>query len=153
LNNPKQLAPRPTYVRGGHVSSTAKLCTLSQADRSKEAGMEAKLTYAIKFVADMDRAVRFHRDTLGLALKFQSPEWSEFATGPVTLALHLANEKNPAGGVELGFAAKGLKGIYEQRQKNGIRFTAEPKPLHGILLANFLDSEGAECSLSDDQAS
>ena len=28
--------------------------------------MPPKLTYAIKFVADMDRAIRFHRDTLGL---------------------------------------------------------------------------------------
>jgi hypothetical protein len=54
-----------------------------------------KLTYAIKFVADMDHAIRFHRDTLGLPLKFQSPGWSEFATGDTTLALHPASEKAP----------------------------------------------------------
>ncbi|MEQ1863077.1 MAG: hypothetical protein ABL996_00330 [Micropepsaceae bacterium] len=42
--------------------------------------MHARLTYVIEFVAEMDAAVRFHRDTLGLKLKFQSPEWSEFAT-------------------------------------------------------------------------
>jgi catechol 2,3-dioxygenase-like lactoylglutathione lyase family enzyme len=43
--------------------------------------MSTKLSYAIKFVADMDRAVQFYRDTLGLSLKFQSPGWSEFVTG------------------------------------------------------------------------
>ena len=36
--------------------------------------MVINLTYTIKFVADMDQAVHFYRDTLGLPLKFQSPE-------------------------------------------------------------------------------
>ena len=31
-----------------------------------------KLRYAIKFVADMDKAVKFHRDVLGLKVKFES---------------------------------------------------------------------------------
>ena len=33
---------------------------------TQEVAMPPKLTYAIKFVADMDHAIRFHRDTLGL---------------------------------------------------------------------------------------
>ena len=48
---------------------------------------ETQLRYAIKFVADMEKAVKFHRDVLGLRLKFESPGWSEFATGKTTLAL------------------------------------------------------------------
>lgn len=64
-----------------------------------------KLTYVIKFVGDMDRAVAFHRDTLGLPLKFTSPHWSEFATGETTLALHPASEKNPPGPSNLGLAS------------------------------------------------
>jgi catechol 2,3-dioxygenase-like lactoylglutathione lyase family enzyme len=39
-------------------------------------------------VSDMERSVRFYRDTLGLKLRFQSPDWSEFDLGPTTLALH-----------------------------------------------------------------
>ena len=39
-----------------------------------------KLRYVIKFVADMNKAVRFYRDVLGLQLKFESPGWSEFVT-------------------------------------------------------------------------
>jgi hypothetical protein len=55
-----------------------------------------KLRYVIKFVANMDKAVKFHRDVLRLRLKFESPDWSEFVTGETTLALHPASEKNPA---------------------------------------------------------
>ena len=62
-----------------------------------------KLQYVIKFVADMDRAVTFYRDVLGLPLKFHSSGWSEFVTGETILALHPASQKNLAGAVELGF--------------------------------------------------
>ena len=67
-----------------------------------------RLNYAIKFVADMDKAIAFYRDTLGLELKFQSPFWSEFATGQTTLALHPASADNPAGAVQLGLAVDDL---------------------------------------------
>ena len=110
--------------------------------------MKTKLAYAIKFVADMEKAIRFHRDTLGLPLKFQSPEWSEFTTGDVTLALHKADEKNKPGTVQLGFDVEDLKGVYAKRKELGLTFTAEPAPLHGSLLGKFLDSENTECSIS-----
>lgn len=110
--------------------------------------MPTKLAYAIKFVADMDKAVRFHRDTLGLPLKFQSPEWSEFATGDVTLALHAASPQNPAGSVQLGYNVDDLTALYEARAKAGIDFTSPPRAQHGTQLARFRDSEGAECSIS-----
>ena len=44
-----------------------------------------QLKYVIRFVADMDKAVKFYRDTLGLKLKFESPGWSEFVTGETLL--------------------------------------------------------------------
>ncbi|HZK99957.1 MAG TPA: VOC family protein [Caulobacteraceae bacterium] len=110
--------------------------------------MKSRFTYAIKFVADMDKAVAFHRDTLGLTPKFASPFWSEFETGDVTLALHPASEKNPAGGVQLGFTVPDLPGVHAAREAAGLVFTAPPADEHGTLLARILDSEGAEVSLS-----
>ena len=59
--------------------------------------MTTKLTYIIEFVSDMDRAIKFYKDLIGLPLKFQSPGSSDFATGEITFALHPASEKNPAG--------------------------------------------------------
>src|ERR1700693_594166 len=75
--------------------------------------------YVIKFVADMNKAVRFYRDMLGLPLKFESPGWSEFITGETTLALHPASEKNPAGAVELGFTVAGIQKIPRSDEREG----------------------------------
>jgi lactoylglutathione lyase len=110
--------------------------------------MQARLTYAIKFVNDMDKAVAWHRDVLGLSLRFASPGWSEFDTGATTLALHGASDKNPAGSVELGYTVRDLPGVYAARGTNGFEFLTAPADLHGSLLATIRDSEGAQCSLS-----
>jgi lactoylglutathione lyase len=109
-----------------------------------------KFTYAIKFVADMDRAVAFYRDTLGLPLKFSSPHWSEFATGETTLALHPASEKNTAGTVELGFGVPDLAKFYREMAGKGVAFPMPPtKQDFGGELARFVDSEGSHVSVSN----
>ncbi len=111
--------------------------------------MPNKLTYVIEFVADMDRAVKFYRDVLGLALKFQSPGWSEFATGETTLGLHPASAKNPAGKVELGFTVSDIQEFYREMTAKGVQFPMPPtKQDFGGVLAQFVDSEGANCSAS-----
>lgn len=107
-----------------------------------------RLAYAIKFVGDMDAAVEFHRDRLGLTLRFQSPDWSEFETGATILALHAASAEHPAGTVQLGFAADDLAAFYAEREARGIVFTQPPTPVHGTNIATFLDPDGAENSLS-----
>jgi len=107
-----------------------------------------KLNYVIKFVGDMERAVKFYRDVLGFPLKFQSPEWSEFVTGETTLALHLASQKNPAGTVELGFRVSDIQKFYEEMTGKGLQFSMPPtKQDFGGLLAQFVDSEGGHCSV------
>ena len=106
-----------------------------------------QLTYAIKYVADMDQAVAFHRDILGLTLKFASPFWTEFDTGGTTLALHAADDAHPAGRVQLGFGSDDLAAFYAAREANNVTFTQAPTPMHGRTIARFLDSEGAETSL------
>lgn len=112
-----------------------------------------KLTYVIKFVADMDRAVKFYRDMLELSLKFESPGWSEFATGETRLALHPASAKNPAGGVELGFTVADVEKFHAEMIAKGVRFTMPPtKQDFGGVLAQFVDSEGGHCSVGAEQA-
>lgn len=111
--------------------------------------MAAKLTYVIEFVEDMDRAVKFYRDIVGLPLKFQSPGWSEFETGETTLGLHPASEKNRAGKCEVGFSVENLQSFYEQLRAKGIIFSMPPKKQDfGETLAQFVDSEGAHVSVS-----
>lgn len=104
-----------------------------------------KLTYAIKFVAEMDAAVAFHRDVLGLPLKFQSPEWSEFATGETTLALHLASVENPAGITQLGFGSDSLDAFIAAA---GAAVVGAPREVHGMRIATLRDPDGAQFSVS-----
>src|SRR5262250_2436552 len=89
--------------------------------------MQTQLRYVIKFVGDMDKAVKFHRDVVGLKVKFESPDWSEFMTGETTLALHPASDKNPAGRVELGFTVADVEAFYRDMSAKGVLFSMPPK--------------------------
>ena len=107
-----------------------------------------RLSHAIKYVADMDKAIVFHRDKLGLTLAFQSPFWTEFATGETRLALHPETDDHEAGSVQLGFASDDLTAFHVAREEAGISFTMAPTPQHGSTLARFLDCDGAETTVS-----
>ena len=109
--------------------------------------MSPALAYAIKFVGDMDAAVRFHESELGLKLRFRSPEWSEFDTGPTTLALHLATSDHPAGTCQLGFHVANVDAYCSERRAHGVTIVDPPRDLHGTRIAKLLDVDGAEFSV------
>ncbi len=114
--------------------------------------MAPSLRYVIEYVADMDRAVGFYRDTLGLAVRFESPEWSELTTGETTLALHPASSANPPGSVQLGFTVADLPAVCRELVGRGVRFTRTPaRAEFGGILAEFLDSDDARCSLGEEE--
>jgi lactoylglutathione lyase len=110
--------------------------------------MATQLSYAIKYVGDMSAAVRFHQEQLGLKLRFQSPEWSEFETGSTTLALHAASPEHPAGSCGLGFRVADIDVFYGESSRQGVTFTSPPTDLHGQRIARFKDTDGAEYSAS-----
>ena len=98
--------------------------------------------------------MKFYRDVLGLKVKFESPGWSEFSTGETTLALHPASEKSPAGKVELGFTVADVEAFYRDMSAKGVLFSMPPKKQDfGGVLAQFVDSEGAHCSVGAEAAS
>jgi predicted enzyme related to lactoylglutathione lyase len=110
--------------------------------------MATSLTYVIRFVENMDRAVRFHVDQLDLKLRFQSPEWSEFETGPTTLALHIASDQNLAGTCQIGLGVPDVQGFHAEATSKGVQFTSPPTMIHGQQIAKLRDMDGAECSVS-----
>ena len=83
---------------------------------------------------------------MGLKLRFQSPEWSEFDTGPTTLALHLASAEHPAGTCQLGFHVPDVVTFYAERTANGVVGVQSPADLHGQKIAKLRDPDGAEFS-------
>ncbi|MEO7691130.1 MAG: VOC family protein [Sphingomonas sp.] len=108
-----------------------------------------ELSYVIRFVADMDATVSYHRDVLGMAATMVTPFWSEFGAGDVRLALHPATPKWPAGSVQLGFRCEDLGDLYARRDQLGLHFIAPPSMQHGTLLATFTDGAGNECRLAE----
>jgi predicted enzyme related to lactoylglutathione lyase len=107
-----------------------------------------RLNYAIKFVSDMDAAIGFYRDTLGLAPGFQSPFWTEFETGDTRIALHPASGANPAGSVQLGLGSDDVDALCTKLAEAGYEITSPPGDMHGTRIARFRDPDGAEITVS-----
>jgi catechol 2,3-dioxygenase-like lactoylglutathione lyase family enzyme len=50
----------------------------------------ARLAYSILFVADLERSIRFYRDTIGLPFRLASDSYAEFATDGAKFGLYAA---------------------------------------------------------------
>ena len=121
--------------------------------------MFKQLDYTMIIVSDMQRSVEFYRDKLGIPLKFQSPDWTEFATGTTTLALHgggvpstqpPADPSKVAGACSIGFNVDDVDKTYEELKAKGIRFVMPPmqREGEGIKLAVAIDPDGLPVSFA-----
>ena len=117
-----------------------------------------RVSYAIVFVSDMKRSVAFYRDVIGLPLKFDSPEWSEFATGGATLALHRSDEaargeesELPAGRCRPGLSVPDLDAFHTRMLEHQVVCTQQPKDLFGAKSAQYLDPDGLAISVNEDR--
>ena len=120
--------------------------------------MFKQLDYTMVIVSDMGRSVEFYRDKLGIPLKFESPEWTEFQTGTTTLALHgggvakelSGDQSKNAGTCSIGFNTEDLDKTYEELKSRGVRFVMPPmqREGEGIRLAVALDPDGLPVSFA-----
>lgn len=121
--------------------------------------MFKQIDYTMIVVSDMKQSVEFYRDKLGIPLKFESPEWTEFATGATTLALHGGGgvpadgppqgdpSKRP-GACSIGFNVEDIDKTYTELQEKGIKFVMPPtqREGEGIKLAVAIDPDGLPIS-------
>ena len=110
--------------------------------------VNTSLVYAIRFVSNMDEAIRFHEQQLGLKLRFRTPEWTEFDTGTTTLALHAASKANPPGSTQVGFRIADVDAFCHEAIRHGCMVVVQPQEMHGMRIARLLDPDGAEFSVS-----
>ena len=122
--------------------------------------MFRQIDYTMIVVSDMQRSVEFYRDKLGIPLKFESPDWTEFATGTTTLALHgggVLDQRPPAGdpskvagACSIGFNVENVDKTYEELKAKGIRFVMPPtqRQNEGIKLAVAIDPDGLPISFA-----
>ena len=68
--------------------------------------MIGEIDHVYYWVRDMDAAVAFYRDVLGLPLlRRDGDEWAEFDAGPIRLALHGGGEASPGNGTSCSASA------------------------------------------------
>jgi lactoylglutathione lyase len=115
--------------------------------------MFTQLDYTMVIVSDMQRSVEFYRDKLGIPLKFQSPEWTEFQTGTTTFALHgggvkqdpasTGDQSKLAGTCSIGFNVEDVDKTYEELKAKGVHFVMPPtqREGEGIKLAVCIDPD------------
>jgi len=128
--------------------------------------MLMRLQYAIVYCSDMRLSVAFYRDQLGFPIKRESPEWTEFHCGPVTLALHVAkpgpNHPQPdevtrqaaatpaPGQAQISFEVLDLDAFYREKKEGGVEFALPPTPQEfGAKLAVLLDPDGLPISVTE----
>ena len=122
--------------------------------------MFTQIDYTMVIVSDMDRSVEFYRDKLGIPLKFQSPEWTEFQTGATTLALHGGgvpqahapggDPSKQAGTCSIGFNVEDVDKTFAELTSKGINFVMPPtqREGEGIKLAVCIDPDGLPVSFA-----
>lgn len=101
---------------------------------------------------DMDRAVAFYRDVLGLEVKVNSPGWSELSFGTAVVALHGGGTGRfvPTG---LSFTVENIQNACASVVRGGGNVRSEPEDRgdEGIVLASLIDTEGNGFMMSQDK--
>jgi predicted enzyme related to lactoylglutathione lyase len=101
-------------------------------------------------VEDMNRAVQFYGQTLGLSVKSESDEWSELDANGLTIGLNAreATHKGGTGGAVLTFQPDGdLFLEVERLTEAGVEFVDEVSTHPWGRIASFKDSEGNDLQL------
>jgi methylmalonyl-CoA/ethylmalonyl-CoA epimerase len=104
-------------------------------------------------IHDIDRAVTFYRDALGLPFLFVAPpNLAFFDCGGVRLMLSPPSPGHDHPGSVLYFAVEDIQAMHRTLADRGVAFTEAPKkiatlPDREVWLAPFADSEGNPLAL------
>ncbi|MDP9406433.1 MAG: VOC family protein [Actinomycetota bacterium] len=111
--------------------------------------MAARVSNVWLPVQDMDRAVGFYRDVLGLEVKMQSPQWSELDAGGLSVGLNgRETASGSGGGAVISFQAHGdLAAEVEDLKSEGVTFTGGVSSYDWGSVAPFKDTEGNDLQL------
>jgi predicted enzyme related to lactoylglutathione lyase len=101
-------------------------------------------------VKDMDRAVTFYSETLGLDVKKQQDEWSELDANGLMVGLNARESEGAdgSGGALLTFQPEGsLEDEVSRLEDSGVQFVGDISEHPWGRIASFKDSEGNDLQL------
>ena len=104
-----------------------------------------KLDHVYYWVSDMDRAVRFYQETLGLSLADrQGDNWAVFDAGGRQFSLHRTVEGHPTapGGATAVFSVEDLDRARVLLSERGVAFGHEGDVEGYARFASFQDPDG-----------
>jgi catechol 2,3-dioxygenase-like lactoylglutathione lyase family enzyme len=110
------------------------------------------------YVSDMDRAVKFYTEALGLKLRYQAgPGWAEVEVGGSTIGLHGTHPGGPpagqSGSISVGMTVdEPLDRVVETLKARGVQFRGPIREDTAIRLAFFGDPDGNDLYLCEVQA-
>ncbi len=109
-------------------------------------------------VADLDRAVAFYRDALGMPLLFQAPPGlAFFKCGSIRLMLSKPEgEFKPGASSVLYFKLHGIEAAHSFLEERGVTFVDEPHfitrmPDHDLWMTFFKDPDGNVLALMEEK--
>ena len=115
--------------------------------------MDWKVGYVTVGVRDLERAIEFYRDTLGLPLLYAAPEfhYAAFDAGGTRLSLASSRDEGenaikhglPHGNTGIGLVVPDVDAAYAELAAKGVEFTLKPaKQPWGGYMGMFADPDG-----------
>lgn len=101
-------------------------------------------------VTDMDRAVTFYGDTLGMTVVDRQSEWSELELGSVKIGLNGRPQESPDGdgGAAIAFAVDSdIEAEVDRLRSAGVEFTGGVSDHDWGRIAPFKDPDGNDLQL------
>lgn len=93
-------------------------------------------------VSDMQRAVAFYRDSLGLQVLEQHDDWSEVTAGDQRIGLNASESPVGEGGAVIAFAVDDIEATIKQLKDEGVEFSGELSEHPWGQIAPFKDPDG-----------
>lgn len=93
-------------------------------------------------VSEMDAAVAFYRDKLGLEVEEHDGDWAEVSAGNERIGLNASESPGGSGGAVIAFSVDDLDGTVEQLKGNGVEFSGDISEHPWGRIAPFKDADG-----------
>ncbi len=122
----------------------------------EKTGRITRLWLTMIHVSDMDRALRFYHETLGLPIALDARAFNHAEVGPdeplAKIGMHATGKKarrNRRTGIV--FETDDIIAFYERLRKQGVKFTLKPTKMPwGGIVADFLDPDNNELEVVQD---
>jgi catechol 2,3-dioxygenase-like lactoylglutathione lyase family enzyme len=107
-----------------------------------------RVSHIILRVADMEQSLGFYRDTVGLAVLAESPEFSFLDAGSIQLALNVPAEPvdHDRSLTEIVLEVDDIHATYAEMANRGVEFRVEPREVmrqdnRALYAADFRDPD------------